>query len=365
MRLAELHASGIEGILEPDAAAAYGHFLAAADMGNVTAVIEAGRRMIVGDGTGQDVEGGIAMLSTAADDGNATALLALGEMYVQGIPGALEPDASQAFDVYRRATEAGSSTARVLAGQMLLRGEGVEQDTAAGLAELERAAADGNTFGMITIGDIYKTGQDGVVAADPQVAYSYYSTAADAGSQPAKVRAGRMLLAGDGIPADIAVGMTLLEEAGQAGHSDAYHALGEYFDAAAPAGGADRARAFGYYRQAADAGSTTGTLIVAERLIAGDGVERSPADGLALLEAHAKTGNVRALILLGDIHARGDAGEVDAEAAVRAYEEAADLGESDAYMRLGDLFSAGTIVPADGERAVTYYARAAGVSMEQ
>ena len=78
---------------------------------------------------------------TCANQGYAGAMTWMGYLDTNGFGGAYDPDAAAAWD--RRAAEAGDSVGQFNYGLSLLRGYGVQQDTTAGRALIDAAAATG------------------------------------------------------------------------------------------------------------------------------------------------------------------------------------------------------------------------------
>ncbi len=122
----------------------------------------------------------------------------------------------------------------------------------------------------------------------------------------------------------------------------------------------DLPKAFAYYKRAAAAGSAAGKLRMAEMLAHGEGTEKDVDAALALIRDVAKdASDPHALMLLGDLYARGDVIQADGAKAAAAYERAYGLGALDALLSLGDLYSSGTAIAVDPPRAFRYYKQAA------
>jgi hypothetical protein len=72
----------------------------------------------------------------------------------------------------------------------------------------------------------------------------------------------------------------------------------------------------------------------------------------------ADAGDASALVALGDMYARGDAGPVDAPTALAAYRSAAEAGNINAMVRLGAIYRDGTLTARDRGLAHEYFNQA-------
>jgi TPR repeat protein len=362
VRLGDLYRQGEAGVIQPDAAKAFGYYKRAADGGSRTAALAMARLMLDGSGTPADPAGALAIAENLAASGYSEAYLFLGDIYLSGMPGVIDIDRTKAYEAYRVAGESGSVTAQIQSATMLARGDGVAQDVPAALSVLEENAARGDTRALLALAQLHETGAGEALPANADRAFGYYDTAAKRGSMTATLTVARMTLEGRGTKADPAAAVAMLEAAGARGESGALVLLGEYYAGLVVADGSrDLAKALAQYDRAAAMGSRTGTLRASMMKIRGEGTTKDVDGGIAMLRTLAESGEADAWLTLGDLYASGETGGVDAASAIAAYEAAGELGISDAFVKLGDIYSAGVIVPVDGERAIGFYAKAAGI----
>lgn len=207
--LAVLHSTG-KG-LNADAKLAYALATRAAEMGNLRGSTIAAALQGMGKGTEKDLENARAMMLKAAESGNGEAMEFLGDYYLPGV--GTNSDEAIALDWYTKAAEkgrlraamaagriayknsenkdqayywirlaarGGHAPAMTLLGTMLLRGEGTQNDTEAGIAWLERAASQNDIAGLLTLGRIYESGKR--VAKDLKQARAWYEKGVAASS---------------------------------------------------------------------------------------------------------------------------------------------------------------------------------------
>ncbi len=362
MALGNLYRTGGANGIKPDAQQSFDYYKRASDGGDIEAAIITARMMIDGEGTAASPETGYEIVRRLYEQKEPSALLLMGDIQLSGIPGFLPPDADKAYESYAMAAEAGSATGRAQMALMLVHGQGVSQNAEAGLQALQELAQTGNLTALNMLGQIFENGVPDAVSADVAQAFSYYKIASDEGDPGSKLRMASMMLEGKGTLLDVDSGIAILEGLAGNGSSDANLILAEFYAGAIGNGTSkDLAKAFSYYRTAADAGSGTAQVQTALMLLRGEGTEQNQKTGMELLQDAADKGNPDALIALGTIFQSGEAGTVDAEAAVSAFEAAAALGADKAYILLGDLYSRGEVMTADGELAVYYYEKAAGL----
>ncbi len=294
----------------------------------------------------------------AAVMGSADALLRLGDLYSQGRVVAADP--RRAFRFYDQAAKAGSDDGKLRVGEMLVRGQGVARDVGRGLAMIEALANAGNPEALVLLGDLYRPAGQGMVALDPARAMALYRKAASLDYEPAKLRIGEMTALGQGVTQDVDGGLAMIEDVVSRTRNPAGLVLLGSLYSRSDGGviSVDFARAYGYFRRAADSGDETGILRAGEMLARGRGVDQSYEAGRAMLAGLADHGDAFALIALGDLLSDATVASVDVPGAVAAYEKAATLGHSDALVRLGDLYSRSGAVKQDLPKAFAYYGRA-------
>lgn len=159
---------------------------------------------------------------------------------------------AQAAGAYRKAADAGSSSAMAGLGALLINGNGIKKNIAEGRALTEKAANAGDIEGMINLGSLYGAGVGGTT--DFAMARKWYARAVEANSSEAMYQLGLMTQDGDGGPKDDIAAKALFERAAALDHADALERLGAYAEAGR-AGAKDVTAAITYYKRAAALGN--------------------------------------------------------------------------------------------------------------
>lgn len=103
-----------------------------------------------------------------------------------------EQDA-QAFELYRKAAEAGDPVGQYGLGTMYASGEGVSRDTEQAVHWFRRSAEQGYGQAMVVLGDAYLAGDLGL-PQDQEEGMSWINRAAEAGYKPASDRLELMVI---------------------------------------------------------------------------------------------------------------------------------------------------------------------------
>ena len=117
-----------------------------------------------------------------AEQGNATAQLALGLMYDNGKGG--PQDHTEAVRWYRKAAEQGDAMAQYNLGVMYAKGEGVPQDHTEAVRWYRKAAEQGDAAAQANLGVMYYNGEG--VPQDYVLAYAWLNLAAVGGNEKFK-----------------------------------------------------------------------------------------------------------------------------------------------------------------------------------
>lgn len=167
------------------------------------------------------------------------------------IPG--DPGERAAF--LRALAEGGEAEAQALYGQLLLDGNGVAQDAAAGFAWFNRAAAQGHLMGLNMVGRCYDLGWG--VAIDKARAAECYRIAADQGLDWAMYNYATLLALGDGVAEDKAAALGWFQKAARMGNAKAMNFVGSFHEDGwvVPR---DMAKAARHYARAAEGGDFRG-----------------------------------------------------------------------------------------------------------
>jgi TPR repeat protein len=158
---------------------------------------------------------------------------------------------ADALKAYRKAIDAGSTSAMVGLGGMYAHGSGVKANAAEARKLFEQAAAAGNPLAMMNLGSIYGAGVG--VKVDFAKSRSWFEKAAAANSSEAMFQLGMMTQDGDGGPKDDAAAKAWFEKAAALNHAGALERLGAYAEAGR-AGPKDMTAAMAYYKKAAAMG---------------------------------------------------------------------------------------------------------------
>jgi TPR repeat protein len=159
---------------------------------------------------------------------------------------------AEAVKAYRKAADAGSTSAMVGLGTLLVNGNGIKSNPAEARMWFEKAANLDDVTGMTNLASVYGGGVG--VPADFAIARSWFAKAAAANSSEGMFQLGLMTQDGDGGPKDDAAAKALFEKAASLNHGGALERLGAYAEAGR-AGPKDERAAIVFYKQAAEFGS--------------------------------------------------------------------------------------------------------------
>lgn len=127
---------------------------------------------------------------------------------------------ARAYALYQQAGDGGHLISFCDAGELLIRGKGVDQGVARGLALCERVARADSVPAMMRMAAFYKEDPD--VAQDLATARSWFQMAAARGDNEARYRLAVMLAQGEGGAPDVPAALQLMEAAAAQGHVAAY-----------------------------------------------------------------------------------------------------------------------------------------------
>ena len=136
----------------------------------------------------------------AAEQGNAHAQFALGQMYDVG--NGVPKDSAEAIKWYRKAAEQNNALSQFALGQIYYKSFGVPKDTVEALKWFRKAAEQGDASAQCLLGWIYEMG-DGV-SKDSVEAFKWYRKAAEQGDTEAQNNLGGMYCEGVGVRQDYA-----------------------------------------------------------------------------------------------------------------------------------------------------------------
>lgn len=154
----------------------------------------------------KDWPAAIMALRPLAEQGDARAMVLLGNMYTHGY--GVARDLTTAFSLYRRAAVAGNGEAMMVTGAMLQQGMGTSTNMPAALAWYERAARTGQQSGALFAGLLLyrgnNTGDANTLLPDPARAYQWLMIAARTGTDENVKKAAQTMAdaIGKDLPAD-------------------------------------------------------------------------------------------------------------------------------------------------------------------
>ena len=169
--------------------------------------------LLVWDGTGPDFETGVLWARRASEAGSSEAKLILANVYLFGPVGWQDRPAAEAL--FRAAAAEGIAVGQLGLAFALLQAAPDRAERAESHRLIRAAARQELPMANYLAGVMSEFGID--TPADLATAATQYSRAADAGIRPAQTRLGAALLCGAGIPRDVDAGETWLRKAALAG----------------------------------------------------------------------------------------------------------------------------------------------------
>ena len=334
----------------------------AADAGHPSALSNLGLLKLA---TGEDVKTSVALIEDAANAGNARARITMGEMYLEGVGVAKDPE--MAVRWLQRAQEAEPSEATFLLARIQ---EGANNHEAA-LAGFRKAAESQYLPAIVYLGNKMLTGQG--VKADLDEARKWFTKAVEAGATGAKVNLGiiaeteAVIEKSKGESADQAKvteslkkALDLYNEAAALKVPDAYNKIGFFYENGLGVD-KDEAKAAEQYKLGADAGQASSLYRLALMNEEGRGVkEKNEAEALNLLYTAARGGLPAAQLALGERYRAGKSGlQQDPVAAQAWFERAAQAGDVNAQLQLGNMYERGETGAQNFKAASELYLEAA------
>ncbi len=254
----------------------------------------------------------------------------LGLCYSDGI--GTQIDLKQAVYWITKATEQGNLEAYCNLGSFYANGEGVARDHVKSLSLNKIAAKAGITIAQYNLGVNYSKGQ-GIDISYPK-AIKWLTRAAEAGHGPAQLRLGLYYEKGKGVPQDKDQARWWLKQAAKQKEEDAECCLGEFYETVG-----EQYKAVKWYTRAAAHGDTTAKLYLGMRYIQGNGVEKNPSQGMALLREAADHDDMDAQYNLGVCYISGEFIPHNYSEAIKWFRLAANKGHYESQYNLNALLS--------------------------
>lgn len=233
----------------------------AAKAGSLEAAVMVGHILRTGDAGTINLKDARRYYEMGAARSHPDALVALGEMALNGDAGLTDDDA---YGYLLRASDAGRTDATRALAEMTRAGRGVAPSEQGERELLERAIASFDKSATKRLADTY-------LETDPKRALDLYEQAAEAGDADAAYAAGIMYAQAFEIRPDEERSAYWLATAARAGHAAAQadYGLLVYQGAGVPR---DNMQAADWFRQSADAGDTEGMFLYAFTLAKGEGL---------------------------------------------------------------------------------------------
>ena len=286
----------------------------------------------------------------AADAGDSTAMHKLGLAYFNG--NGLGADHTKALEWFHKAANAGNGESMYKLGLICQTGDGVPKDYSEALNWYHKAAKAGNSDAMHNLGGMYYSGEG--VAKDNVKAMEWLAQAAMTGNTQAMYNLAVAYYNGDGVSKDYAKAVEWFRKAAEQDNAGAMYSLAlAYLDIS------DYANAEKWFAKAADAGNVEAMYNLGVIYNNGYGLAKDYAKALDWYRKAAKGGDTNAMVNLGLMHHDGIGIDKDPAKAVELYRQAADAGNTRAMSNLAMAYYNEDGVTKDQQKAVQLLQKAA------
>ena len=133
-------------------------FESAAEKGNADAMLCLGKMYADGDGVEKNTKKAEEWFSKGAENGDANDMLSLALMYLKG--DVIEKDEKKVAEWYEKAANKGNTDAMAYLAQLYVTGNGVEKDLNKALEWYTKSANEGNVYAMSCLGRMYRDAKD-------------------------------------------------------------------------------------------------------------------------------------------------------------------------------------------------------------
>jgi len=171
-------ASGV-GVERPDFEAAVRWFQKGNDKGDTDSIYALAECLAAGKGVAQDRPKAVELLRAAAAFNHPAAIVLLGQMTLQGVPGVLDADQNEAFRLFTRANAMGSSEGQALLGVMYANGLGTPKLPDKAVELWKEGANFEEPLSMFNLAIAYQDGLTG--KKQPEEAKKWFRAAARKG----------------------------------------------------------------------------------------------------------------------------------------------------------------------------------------
>jgi hypothetical protein len=184
-----------------------------ASQGNADAMLELGERLLQGQGVETNAAEGLQWLHKAADAGKNQAWYDIGFVYSNGV--GVEMNMTEAMKYFRKGAEAGNADCQTSLGLFYQAGERIPGGVKTDLGEAAKwnrlAAEQNHGEAIFHLAGLYMAGQG--VKADSSEAVKWYRRGAELGNPEAKWILGRCYQEGRGVAKDIVQACALFSAA--------------------------------------------------------------------------------------------------------------------------------------------------------
>ncbi|KJE93359.1 Sel1 domain-containing protein repeat-containing protein [Capsaspora owczarzaki ATCC 30864] len=311
-------------------------------------------------------------LRRAAERKHAGAALQLGLLHEYGAAGAPKSD-QEAAAWYQRAqsmkqfgTVQHTSEAARRYASLCLVGRGVKQSVTDAIAWLRIAAEANNKFAQLDLALVLSresplVDRDGTKSnpRDELEASKWLHQAALNGLTDAQYMLAEFYFAGRGVKKDVPEALRRLKVAAARGHNPARVRLGALYDKGESGVLRDRAEAFKWYMQAAEAGDAVGEYAVAGFYKKGIHVALNDPESVKWLIRSAEHGCSDAQVALGSRYMDGKGVGQDRKAAVHWFRKSSEQLNRSGQFWMANIFANGRGLTKNDKEAFKYYKMAA------
>ena len=308
---------------------------------------------------------------SAAQLGNAMALLKLGSYYAKGtiVPQNDEEakkyckQAAQAvqatqisLDHFKLVLDLGPQFAEIYFKEIYLNDKWTTRSDTEAFECHELAADKGVVEAQLYLGNKYYYGQG--IVQDFNKAFKYFKLAAAQEDPEAQNRLGFMYFHGKGVAKNLKEALKYLELAADQecteaqAHLGSIHLVGKDVPQ-------DFEKAIKYLKPAADKGALTAQANLGQMHLIGKGVSQDFTTALKYIQPAAEKGSQEAQCYLGWMHLKGQGVPKNPQEAIRYYKLAADQGLSIAQVSLGKIYFYGKEIAQNFLEAFKYFKLAA------
>ena len=232
-----------------------------------------------------------------------------------------------------------------------------EPDIALSFECLQRAIDLGSQDALSFVAS-YGSGLITQKQASPEVAFKWYSIAAEQGNPDAFCCLANMFYDGDGVDQDYEKAFEWYRKAAEQGDVIGQFYLGTMYEDGNGVA-QDYGKAFEWYQKCADQGDADGQRKLGYFFDESLGVERDYGKAFEWYEKSAKQGDSVGQYCLGTMYEDGHGVDQDYGKAFELYRKAAEQGNAYAQQRLGYFFEEGLGVGQDYGKAIEWYEKAA------